>query len=384
MGDVAAPRWDLATHAMLRQMVMGRDGVTEEQADATLRGMWEAAAVALPGGGIQPPDPPPGSPRHSSPARSIVDPPIPQKESLFPDFDDDAVVPDRAPLTPLKFATDKIKNAEYVEMWYFTTEGCREASVATLTSSDDTIGLLKTDSGLALQQVKASKASRNALPDEKLSWDQISTARHNLIEAMVTNGWPERLVVALAQLYLNLENLKATGKDPRSLIRYHAVVRRMWHTWLKSRVGQFNVGLINETLLKGMEDEIRDLDLLDLRKQASHLFFSGDTACKKLTQPPFLFAHCPFSLSYHVTQLPASSSLPTYHPLSSSQRTSSHRAPHLAMYLISPRTSPRPADSKPPSQRRHAYGVLCTCGDPLPCAGRGTKPWKRDPSHGQR
>ena len=77
---------------------------------------------------------------------------------------------------------------EYVELWYFTTEGCREASKATPTAVDDIFGLLNTDSGLTLQSIRATKASRNAMADEHLTWEQIMTARHTLIQTATHVG----------------------------------------------------------------------------------------------------------------------------------------------------------------------------------------------------
>jgi hypothetical protein len=187
----------------------------------------------------------------------------------------DAVVPDKVALAPLQYTVDKIKAAEYVELWYFTAEGCREASAATLTTADDTIGLLRTDTGLTLQQVKASKPSRNVLPDESLSWDQITTARHNIIDTMVANEWPEKLTVALATMYIKLEALKATGTNPCGLIRYHAVVHRLWHKFLKKQADPFNVGVINENLLTRLEGEMRDLDQEALVKKVSRRSLLG-------------------------------------------------------------------------------------------------------------
>jgi hypothetical protein len=217
--------------------------------------VWGAATLAQQGAREGPP-PPPDPPRGPSTPQDDPSPPVAQGKVLFPDFNVDAVVPDKVALAPLQYAVDKIKAAEYVELWYFTAEGCREASAATLTTVDNTIGLLRTDTGLALQQVKASKPSRNVLPDESLSWDQITTARHNIIDTMVANEWPEKLTMALTTMYIKLEALKATGTNPRGLIRYHAVVRRLWHKFLKKQADPFNVGVINENLLTRLEGEM--------------------------------------------------------------------------------------------------------------------------------
>ena len=95
-------------------------------------------------------------------------------------------------------ALTRVKAMEYVELWYFTSEGILDASKITPTTSDETIGLVKTDSGLAIQPIKASKASRNAILDGSLSWEQIMTARYNILDA--ASKWPEEHRISMAEL----------------------------------------------------------------------------------------------------------------------------------------------------------------------------------------
>ena len=210
---------------------------------------------------------PPRTPRNTSPHNDFHNPT--RKKALFPEFEVGSAVADRMPITPHEFAIRKIKAGEYVELWYFTTEGCNEASRAALTADDETFSILKTDSGLALQQINANKASRNAIADEYLSWDQIMTARHNIISAATTHGWPPMHTIALAEFYMNLENFKATGTQPRPLIRYHAIVRKAWHASLKGQGKPFDLSVINPSLLRNFEDQIRDHDQQEMMKQAS-------------------------------------------------------------------------------------------------------------------
>ena len=158
---------------------------------------------------------------------------------------------------------------EYVELWYFTTEGCREVSKATPTAADDTFSILNTDTGLALQSIKATKASRNAIADEHLTWEQIMTARHTLIETANRVGWPNKHTRALAEFYINLEGLKAIGDNPRALILYHAVVQRQWHETMRGRGVPFNLSIINENLFNKLENQIRDRDQEEIHKKAS-------------------------------------------------------------------------------------------------------------------
>lgn len=155
-----------------------------------------------------------------------------------------------------------------MELWYFTSEGCKEASKASPTVADDAFNILSTKSGLALQSVKATKASPNAIVDEHLSWEQIMTARHTMIATANRVGWDQKLTIALAELYIGLEGLKAEGKNARALVLYHAVARKLWHEALRGRGDPFNISLINNALLDLLENQVRDSDHEDMRKIA--------------------------------------------------------------------------------------------------------------------
>ena len=278
MAENANPQWDTVDFNPLRQAVMQRFGCSEEEAIVRIQDMWghqgentrgETPRARTPSPHPPPMPHPPHTPRSTSPPNDIQNPT--GKKNPFPEFEVGSEVADQIPLTPHEFALRKIKAGEYVELWYFTTEGCREASMATLTTDDETFGILKTNSGLALQQINTTKASRNAIADEHLSWDQIMTARHNLITAATTHGWPLAHTFALAKFYMNLENCKAAGTQTRPLIRYHATVRKTWHQALNGQGKPFDLSVINRTLLRGFEDQIRDYDQQELAKQASDI-----------------------------------------------------------------------------------------------------------------
>ena len=243
---------------------------SEEEAIGRLQALWNPP-------GKQPPPAPPLSP-----------PPVPDllpedeqqlppcKKTTFADFEEDSTIPKSLPFFPAQYAMDKIKNLEYVDLWYFTTEGILDASKVTHTVADDTFGLLHTDLGLMFQQVKATRASCNVLKDEQLSWDQIATARHKIINT--ASCWPEKYRMALAKFFMNLEAFKANGTNPRSLILYQAAVRRHWHTALKGSGKPFNLANINEGLLLKLENQIRDQEHEEMQKQASP-FPSCSPAC---------------------------------------------------------------------------------------------------------
>ena len=174
------------TLTLARQRIRARFQCTEEEAAERLRRSIqdlfnEPDIPDQPPGPQQDPLPePPGPPQ---PPLNHPDPQIeddagtpPKKRPTFVDFDLNAPIASRVPHSPSEYAIGKVENIEYVELWYFTTEGCKEAGKATPSVADETFGLLKTNSGIALQPLKATKASKNAVVDEYLSWEQIMTA----------------------------------------------------------------------------------------------------------------------------------------------------------------------------------------------------------------
>ena len=215
-------------------------------------------------------------PRLDSPPRTVtppiilpIDPLIPsspppneepqtatRKKVVYIDFDVDAPITDRVPHHPYEYAVRRIEDMEYVELWYFSKEGCLEASKATLTAADDTYGLLKTDTGLAFRSTKASKASPNAIPDEQLAWDQITMGRHALLKTARWVGWPDKHIFSLATFYINLEALMSDGYNTQTLILYHAVVRRQWHKTMKGRGTPFNLSIFNQRLFDTLDNQI--------------------------------------------------------------------------------------------------------------------------------
>ncbi|KAF9784544.1 hypothetical protein BJ322DRAFT_989235, partial [Thelephora terrestris] len=186
------------------------------------------------------------------------------------DLDQDAMIGDKVPNRPLRFAINKIKAMEYIDLWYFTTEGCKEGSQAIPTASA-AFSILNTETGVTFQPVDSAKPSKKAIIDEHLTWEQLMTARHTFIATANQAGWPQGSTQSFAEFYINLESLKADGKNPRALILYHAVVRRQWHEMLKAGDKPFNPSRINQNLLTDLENQIRDHDHEALQRQVSRL-----------------------------------------------------------------------------------------------------------------
>ena len=259
--------------------------------EATARLQHSIQALLQP---IVPQEPPPAPPPPPSPPPPLIpddDPVIPaDKGPTFVDFDLDSSVPDRIPLSPSEYAVGKVKDIEYVELWYFTTEGRNDAGKVTTSVANNTYGFTSTSgSGLALQPIKASKASRNALIDESLSWDQIMTARHSFIATANDVGWNHKLIRVLSQFYMKLESSKSAGDDTRALILYHASTRRQWHDALKGRGKSFNISTFNKELYQKFEKQVLVQDVEETKRQNVDLQRQARTS--SLFRPLPTFSH---------------------------------------------------------------------------------------------
>ena len=77
------------------------------------------------------------------------------------DFDESKIVADHVMPRPSQFAIGKLKSFNFVELWYFTDEGCTEAQDTSKAQLDNTYGITKVDDLIALKPITSFKASRN-------------------------------------------------------------------------------------------------------------------------------------------------------------------------------------------------------------------------------
>ena len=182
-----------------------------------------------------------------------------KKKPKMKDFDSDTVVGNYISPRPAQYALRRIKDFEYVELWYLTTEGCSDATQHQLTQHDDAFGLAKVDDMVTLKLFCSIRASKNVVPDAELSFRQMSMAKNTFIPLMAKYQWSEKAITAFAQLFTQLElhPLRQREFGERALITYQAKVRREWHDQLKLGTA-FNIGVINESLLQNIYRELLD------------------------------------------------------------------------------------------------------------------------------
>ena len=181
------------------------------------------------------------------------------KKQKMKDFNDNVIVGNYIALRPAQYAIRWIKDFEFVELWYFTTEGCADALQHQHTQNDDTFSLSKADSMLTLKSVLSLKASKNVIPDAKLTFWQMSMAKNALIPLLNKYNWTEKSIRAFAQFWtqLKVHSFRQCEYRERALLVYQAPVRREWHDQMKLGKG-FNISAMNEDLLHSIYREILD------------------------------------------------------------------------------------------------------------------------------
>ncbi len=159
------------------------------------------------------------------------------------------------------YAINKINNLEYIELDYFTTRGCREASADTGKSiSQDTLAFTQLEGSIAIRPLASLRPSRNIRNDEELSWEEMMEVKNTMLHFMVKSTvWPMAHAESLAAFFVALElhprQKQTNGK--RALLLYQSRVRREWFDALKRDEG-FNIERIGENLLRTLAEEVNE------------------------------------------------------------------------------------------------------------------------------
>ncbi|KAF8149509.1 hypothetical protein B0H34DRAFT_189792 [Crassisporium funariophilum] len=171
---------------------------------------------------------------------------------------------------PSSYALNKLSNFEYCELWYFTQEGCEEAQRTHRTEADDSFGMSKIGELVTLRPVASVQASKRALQDNNLSWEQFHYAHRSFVKYVIKTGWPDEHTQALVRFFIELENSPYIDREhgKQIVLTYQARVRRSWMDAMKdSDQMVFNIALINNDLMESISREIQCTVTADLNRQ---------------------------------------------------------------------------------------------------------------------
>lgn len=158
------------------------------------------------------------------------------------------------------YAMHKIDNFDYVELWYWTKEGCEEAQTNDVSDDPNTLTLSKVEEQVVLKPINVSKPSSRAVPDRQLLWNQLSIGKAGMLKQMTKSGWPSEHLTSLGAFYLELKshNLRHELLGKLAVIAYADEVRQEWFQALKpnSTKACFDIGVINEDRLDSIHRRI--------------------------------------------------------------------------------------------------------------------------------
>ncbi|KAG2132238.1 hypothetical protein BD769DRAFT_1354866 [Suillus cothurnatus] len=180
-----------------------------------------------------------------------------KKKPKINDFKTGASVGNTLAHRPSQYAIHKLKSFEYVELWYFSPDGCREAADKAKSSADGTFGFTKVDDFVALKTVASFRPSRKVIQDHGLEWRQFNMVKNSFLVYINKLNWPEKHQRALTMFFMNIVSnpQQAEPFGERVLLLYAAHVRRDWHDTL-TLDNAFDISVFNFTLLKNLAEEV--------------------------------------------------------------------------------------------------------------------------------
>ncbi|KAF8152698.1 hypothetical protein K438DRAFT_1778439 [Mycena galopus ATCC 62051] len=130
-----------------------------------------------------------------------------KKKPKLNGFDSSQGISDAIAPRPSVFTLRKLERFEYIELWYFTREGCDDtaASAANRTINEDAFALTKIDNVVGLRPASSFSTSRKVVKDIDLTWDQLSFAKNSMLSHMKKLAWPAKHVKSLADFWYSPE-----------------------------------------------------------------------------------------------------------------------------------------------------------------------------------
>ncbi|KAG1812462.1 uncharacterized protein BJ212DRAFT_1276604, partial [Suillus subaureus] len=100
---------------------------------------------------------------------------------------------------PSQYAIHKLKSFEYIKLWYFSLDKCREVADEAKSSADSTFGCTKVDNFVAL-----FRPSHKVIQDHGLEWYQFNMAKNSFLVYINKLNWPEKYQHALTMFFMNI------------------------------------------------------------------------------------------------------------------------------------------------------------------------------------
>ncbi|KIK80051.1 hypothetical protein PAXRUDRAFT_52669, partial [Paxillus rubicundulus Ve08.2h10] len=159
---------------------------------------------------------------------------------------------------------------EFIELWYFSPKGCRDAAKSSSSTTEDTFGISKVDDILTMQPVATLKQSHNVVNDCDLSISDFFHAKNSFLIHIEQASWPKEHINTLAEFFWHLKNHPIRNRHHGNtvMLLYAHHVRQSWHDDLKCG-SAFNISKVNDTLMNALNEEVVDQRCDDVLCKAS-------------------------------------------------------------------------------------------------------------------
>ena len=168
-------------------------------------------------------------------------------------------VPADLDIQPTTYALSCVENFEYVELWYFSDEGCANTSRAAQSIVSNALMLARDGDALTLQPSTTSHPSTHAHKDHDLTFTQFLTTYKCFIQHIINTDLPTVNVASLNSLFTTLEMhlYRHVRYREATLLLYQSWVRVHWHDRIKVNKG-FKIHVIDNTKLNICMVEVVD------------------------------------------------------------------------------------------------------------------------------
>ncbi|KAJ7587764.1 hypothetical protein C8J56DRAFT_1050998 [Mycena floridula] len=156
---------------------------------------------------------------------------------------------------PSFYAIDKLEKYSYIELWYFTPEGCEDNALSQRLLDTKGYGLSRGDSSSAvtLKLISSLKTSSKIVADSLFSWEQFELDSTSFLQAIEPRAnWPKEIVghfqgIKNHSMRQEKQGVEEIGKSV--LICYADIIRVDWHDHILQDKETFSIGIINEDLI---------------------------------------------------------------------------------------------------------------------------------------
>ncbi|KIK96820.1 hypothetical protein PAXRUDRAFT_137627, partial [Paxillus rubicundulus Ve08.2h10] len=146
-----------------------------------------------------------------------------KKKPKMNSFNTDNMVCDNIPPCQSQFAIQKLKAFEFVELWYFTPDGCASMSLENKSTSSSSYTFNEdTPGSLLLKSTTSCHPSSKALHDHDLSWKKFDLRKNNFLLHIAKMEWLAEHQASLTVFFMSiiLHKSQTLPKGEEILLQY--------------------------------------------------------------------------------------------------------------------------------------------------------------------